>query len=92
MSKLAAATSFAALQAAWVLAALMVRPISQAQCVQSGRQALPVGSLAGGVERVPIWAVNETEDGELPTCSSLERVPDKARLIHAHLGLTDDRL
>ncbi len=47
---------------------------------------------AGGLERIPIWAVNATEDGEVPPCTRLDRVPDPAHLIHAHLGLSEARL
>ncbi|GAB4819795.1 hypothetical protein N2152v2_006841 [Parachlorella kessleri] len=48
--------------------------------------------ISGGVERMPIWAVNQTDDGELPPCSHLDRIPSASQLIHAHLGLTAERL
>lgn len=49
-------------------------------------------SAAGGLEALPIWAVNQTDDGELPPCSSLGRIPPPSQLKHAHLGLTEERL
>lgn len=47
---------------------------------------------AGGKERLAIWAVNETDDGEIPPCASLDRMPEQSQLKGAHLGVTEERL
>lgn len=39
-----------------------------------------------------MWAVNETDDGALPPCSELARIPRQEQLIGTALGLTEERL
>lgn len=54
--------------------------------------ALLPANNAGGQERLPVWAVNDTEDGEVPAFFELGRLPQKKDLIHAHLGISDARV
>jgi hypothetical protein len=48
--------------------------------------------ISGGGEAVPVLAVNEAEDGALPPCTALERVPAEEALMGVHRGISRDQL
>ena len=62
------------------------------QLTPLGRPGIVDLDIANGKEALPIAAVNETDDNELPPCSALERIPDEAVLMGVHRGITNETL
>jgi [histone H3]-lysine9 N-trimethyltransferase EHMT len=48
--------------------------------------------IANGQENVPIPAVNETDDNEVPPCTALARIPEESVLKGVHRGITNQAL
>lgn len=48
--------------------------------------------ISAGQEALPVCAVSEVEDGELPPCTPLGRVPAEATLKGVHRGISDAQL
>ena len=47
--------------------------------------------IANGQENVPISAVNETDDNEVPPCTALEKIPEES-VLGVHRGITNPAL
>lgn len=62
------------------------------QLTPLGRPGIVDLDIADGKEGLPIAAVNETDDNEIPPCTALERIPDEAVLMGVHRGITNEAL
>jgi len=62
------------------------------QLVPLGRPGIVDVDITNGQEKIPIPAVNETDDNEIPPCTALERIPEESSLLGVDRGITSQAL